>query len=278
MKKRVFWILNSQSRGVRLCSLFVNWCLHLRGKLLHSVTFDFINFYYRFIHRENNVAELVQTRTRGEETRGEETEREDSGPEVRMSHTDIQRVDMCRGVVGWSCSAAASVSAQWTVPTLLLSQHPIRNESSSRKFRNSYFFCRTFPSPLAFPSSSPVSIPSIAAPIPPPPPICSSVIFFSFLRYYFTLSTVSAGPLCSWEDWTIYFCEDTSVSNHSISRRVDPARTHAPLLLIETLLPVNGARVRFERNTVCARCACVFLIYCFSSKMFPIPSCRAGIW
>lgn len=54
---------------------------------------------------------------------------------------------------------------------------------------------------------------------------------------------MSVGPLWSREDWTtdwtIYFCKDTSVSNHSISRRLYRTRTHAQLFLIETLLLVN---------------------------------------
>ena len=47
------------------------------------------------------------------------------------------------------------------------------------------------------------------------------LMFLCFFPYNFTLSTVSARPLWSREDWTtdwtIYFWKDTSVSNHSIS-------------------------------------------------------------
>lgn len=120
-------------------------------------------------------------------------------------------------------------------------------------------------SPTVFSSASPHLFPSIH--------ICFiflPICFCVFFHYCFTLSTESARPLWSREDWTtdwtIYFCKETSVSNHSISRCLYWTGTHARLFLIETLLLVNRVTVTFVRNT-----ACVFLSVC-------VCVCVCSVW
>lgn len=199
---------------------------------------------------------------------------------VRMRTPSVS-ADILRGAVGWNSSAAyqqlclSPVDSAHSFPNAQLEMNHQRDLVKSGTFV--IYFLKGFPlffffffpthliSPTRFssvsPSSSPVSSPSIAAPFFPP--YVSSVFFFFFSHYYFTLSTVSAGPLWSREDWTtdwtIYFCKDTSVSNHSISCCLYRTRTHALLFVIETLLLVNRLCCIWEKNYVCV---CVLAYVC----------------
>lgn len=152
----------------------------------------------------------------------------------------------------------SSVWAQWTVLTPLLC--PITNSSleSNRLNQVKYIFHIFFPHSLRCFSPALVSL-CLSFLLTCLTHIYSHSIYFHYVRlffprYYFTLSTVSVEPLWSWEDWTtdwtIYFCKDTSVSNHSISRCLYRTRTHARLFLIEILRLVNRHSVILERNTV----------------------------
>lgn len=163
------------------------------------------------------------------------------------------------------------------MPTLL-SHRPIRNESSKRKYRwnqlqppvSCTFFC--FSTPLSSPTLSPPCLSFLLTCLTSIyscniPPLCSCV--FSPPHYYFTLSTVSAGPLWSWEnwttDWTIYFCKDTSVSNHSISRCLYRTHMHGYFWLKHSSQWIES--VLREKKTQSAWYMC-FPIHFFTSKCF----------